>query len=112
MLNSNLKKKGPILAIPLHGFLILAISVHGFLILAISVHGFFDKNGQNFDPMILLHHLKELILSFQKNIKSLKLNTPNKRYGCSKDFQCIVPVYSTGQNQVCITRELLYRNLE
>ena len=30
--------------------------------------------------MILLDHLKELTLSFQKNIKSLKLDTPNKSY--------------------------------
>ena len=46
--------------------------------------------------MILLYHLKELTLSFQKNIKSLKLDTPNKSYGCSKiprtryiDIQCM-----------------------
>ncbi len=46
--------------------------------------------------MILLDHLKELTLSFQKNIKSLKLDTPNKSYGHSKipstyciDIHCV-----------------------
>ena len=44
---------------------------------------FLVKNGQIW-PLIWLHHLKELALSFQKNIKSLKSVTPNKSYGCLK----------------------------
>ena len=34
--------------------------------------------------MLLLYHLKQLTLSFQKNIKSLKSDTPNKSYSRSK----------------------------
>ncbi len=44
----------------------------------------FCQKLPNIDSMILLHHLKELTLSFQKNIISLQSDTPNKSYGHSK----------------------------
>ena len=49
----------------------------------LMVHGSCRK-WPNFDLMILLRYFKELTLSFQKNIKFLKSDTPNKSYGCSK----------------------------
>ncbi len=44
----------------------------------------FSRKLHFLDPMILLYHFEELTLRFQKNIKSLKSDTPNKSYGRSK----------------------------
>ena len=42
------------------------------------VHDFLPKLAQKLTPMILLHHLKKLTLSSQKNINSSNSDTFNK----------------------------------
>ncbi len=44
----------------------------------------FSRKWSKIDPFFLLHNLKDLTLSFQKNKKYLKSDTLNKSYGHSK----------------------------
>ncbi len=50
-------------------------------------HAFCQKQPRKWS-LILIHHLKELTLSYQKIIKSLKLDHPNPSYGRSKIPAC------------------------
>ncbi len=61
------------------------------------VYGFCQK-WPKIDPMNLLHYLKELTLSFQESIKSLKSDTPNKSLAIQRSPEHIALIYI-----VCIT---------
>ena len=71
------------------------------------LHGFYQK-WPKIDPMILLHHLKQLTLSFQKNIKFLKSDTPNKSYYYSKiPSTCDIEIHCVCNN-VSLTKAFLH----